>query len=54
MTLAECVKAHGLSGCMLCDCYVVYPDTAFPTDLWHCTDYAVSSVSGGCVWLVKR
>jgi hypothetical protein len=54
MTLIECVRQYGLSGCMLSDCYVVYPDTPFPVDLWHCSDYVVSSTSGGCVWLVRR
>ncbi len=54
MTLSECIKKHNLSGCMLTDCYVVYPEKSFPPELWHCSDYAVSSRSGGCVWLVKR
>ncbi len=54
MTLAECVTLHGLSGCAVGRGYVVNPTCPFPADLWHCTDYAVSSVSGGCVWLVKR
>jgi hypothetical protein len=54
MTLAECMRLHGLSGCSISEGYVVYPDKAFPSDLWHCSDFVVSSVSGGCVWLVGR
>ncbi len=54
MSLSDCVKKFGLAGCALVDCFVVYLDCPFPPELWHCTDYAVSSVSGGCVWLVKR
>jgi hypothetical protein len=53
MSLADCMKKFGLSGCALNEGFVVYPGRGFPPALWVCNDYAVSSVSGGCVWLCR-
>ena len=54
MTLSECIKKHDLAGCMLCDCWVVYPGHNNCADLYGLSDYVVSSVSGGCIWLIKQ
>ena len=55
MTLAECLDLHGLVGYSHGDRFVVYPNgMAHNPDLWHCSDYVVSGVSGGCVWLMER
>ena len=55
MTLAECLELHGLVGYSHGDRWVVYPGIrTHNPDLWHCSDYTVSGVSGGCVWLIKR
>lgn len=53
MTLQQCIKQYGLDAAALVDCMVIYPDK-FPIELWQLSDYTVSSVSGGCVWLIKR
>jgi hypothetical protein len=55
MTLAECLELHGLVGYSHGDRFVVYPGIrTHNPDLWHCSDYTVSGVSGGCVWLIKK
>jgi hypothetical protein len=51
MTLADCIKKHGLNVSFKGNLCAVLPYQNHPADLWHCSDYVVSSVSGGCVWL---
>jgi hypothetical protein len=54
MTLADCIKEYGLSYETYSNAYIVHVDKFAPIALWHCTDYVVSSVVAGCIWLIKR
>lgn len=38
------------------DVMMTVPDRSYPdrVGLWHLTDYVVTSVTGGTIWLAKR
>ena len=51
MTLIQCIDLHGYYAQHVCGCWYVHGDSP---DLWECSDYVVSSVSGGVVRLIKK
>ena len=51
MTLIQCIDLHGYYAQYVCGSWYVH---GMSLDLWGCSDYAVSSVSGGVVRLIKK